>query len=215
MAKLQTPDGDRDTVQVIEGIVRVATGQSPRSIAPYSVVTPVASIEPASFNEPVDFIVEVYDPSTTVITVVAGDLKVSHLKGGAPMGTTVSRCQTVYIEEGKDRLEVMESSPDDVTRLVRSTTIPGAIAVAADSCVKDITVEPPPAVPRHAETAPSVTYVYPATPDYYVEDWDEYDFYPYEEIVGTAAQAGGRMHYRRTWDRRVRRSPGCIRRLGL
>ncbi len=53
--------------QMVGGIVRFAATSSGRS-APYSVVTPSAQIQPEFPDQPVDFIVEVYDPSSTRIT---------------------------------------------------------------------------------------------------------------------------------------------------
>ncbi len=67
-------------IQMSDGILRLAwnrPGASPPQ--PYSVSTPVASIQPESYDQPVDFIVESYDPTSTVITVVNGRVKVTNL----------------------------------------------------------------------------------------------------------------------------------------
>ncbi|MBI4962701.1 MAG: hypothetical protein HY913_05430 [Desulfomonile tiedjei] len=182
LSRGQTATGESDIFQVVEGIVRVATGRS-GGAAPYSLVTPVALIEPAAFDQPADFIVEVYDSSTTVLTVVAGDLRVSNLSTGDSKEQIVSQCQTVYIEQGKARLEALASSLEDVNRLIGQTTLPGTILATKEPCAIAAEVQPAPLPPRVTQPEPLTTYAYPSTPEYYVEDWDEYDFYPYEEIT--------------------------------
>jgi hypothetical protein len=63
------------------------------------------------------------------------------------------------------------------------TTIAGAIVAAKDPCEAVAEVQPPLPAPRYAEPTPPLTYYYPSGPEYYVEDWDEYDYYPYDEIT--------------------------------
>ncbi len=176
----QIPTGETKLFQIIEGIVRVSTGPFEGAAEHYSVATPVAFIEPTS-QEPTDFIVEVYDPSTTVLTVLAGNLKVTNLSTGESTTQTVSGCQSVYIEQTKSPLEVLPSSSDAVGRLIGQTTIPGTVAEATDPCAVAAGVQPAPPPPRYAEPMPPPADVYP--PDYYVQDWDEYDYYPYDEIT--------------------------------
>jgi len=178
----QTPGGGAiDIFQIVGGIVRVATDQSKGVNAPFAVMTPVALIEPTNLDQPADFIVEVYDPSTTVLTVVAGDLRVRNIAGGEPREQAVSPCQTVFIDQQNGRLEVLPSSSDDVTRLIGQTTLPGTIVAAKDPCAVAAGVQPAPPPPRYPE--PSPTYAYPSTPEYYIEGWDEFDYYPYEDIT--------------------------------
>jgi hypothetical protein len=176
----QTPTGETNLFQIIEGIVRVTAGPFKGSVERYSVATPVALIEPTS-PEQTDFIVEVYDPSTTVLTVLAGSLKVTNVSTGESTIQTVSGCQSVYIEQAKTPLEVVPSSSDGVGKLIGQTTIPGTVAEAADPCAVAGGVQPAPPAPSYVETMPPPADVYP--PEYYVQDWDEYDYYPYDEIT--------------------------------
>ena len=179
LASREIERGPVDTIEMTEGLLRVTKPSGGGAGAPYMVVTPAASIEPANYDEPVDFIVEVYVPTTAVITVVSGNVRIKNLTSSRPTETVLSSCQTVYVEEGKAKLEPLASSPEDLLRLVDGTTIPGTIAANLDICP----VTPPqqraaePRVspgPRYAESSPYS--------DYEFEDWESRDMYPYDEI---------------------------------
>ena len=179
LASREIERGPVDTIEMTEGLLRVTKPSGGGAGAPYMVVTPAASIEPANYDEPVDFIVEVYVPTTAVITVVSGNVRIKNLTSSRPTETVLSSCQTVYVEEGKAKLEPLASSSEDLLRLVDGTTIPGTIAANLDICP----VTPPqqraaePRVspgPRYAESSPYS--------DYEFEDWESRDMYPYDEI---------------------------------
>ena len=184
--------GPATNIQMTDGIFRLSV--DPRSggrPTPYSVTTAVASIQPESYDQPVDFIVESYDPNSTVITVVAGRVKVRNLTVSPAQEQIVSSCQNVYIEEGKGKPEPLSVSPEDLKRLADASTISGTIAANFDACGAAVSTLPPP--PAEAPMAPPPRYAappeegmygyaYPSMPDYYVEDWDVDDIYPYPEI---------------------------------
>jgi hypothetical protein len=158
--------------QMVEGVVRFAGTSSGRSI-PYSVVTPAAQIQPESPGQPVDFIVEVYDPSSTRITSLSGRLRIRSLRGGSGEDQLVSACQSVLVGQDNGGVEVLDTSPADLKAMIGNTTIPGTIVASQDVCGISTPVEPVPS-PRYEELPPD---------QYYVEDWEDYDFYPYDEIT--------------------------------
>ena len=179
LASRETERGPVDTIEMTEGLLRVTKQSGGGAGTPYMVVTPAASIEPANYDEPVDFIVEVYVPTTAVITVVSGNVRIKNLTLSRPTETVLSSCQTVYVEEGKPKLEPLASSSEDLRRLVDGTTIPGTIVANLDIC--PVTPPQPRAAeprvspgPRYAESSPYS--------DYEFEDWESRDVYPYDEI---------------------------------
>ena len=184
--------GPATNIQMTDGIFRLSVdprgGSRP---TPYSVTTSMASIQPESYDQPVDFIVESYDPSSTVITVVAGRVKVRNLAVTPAQELIVSSCQNVYIEAEKGKPEPLSVSPEDLKRLADASTISGTIAANFDACGAAVSTLPPPPVeapmappPRYAapQEEGMYGYAYPSMPDYYVEDWDVEDIYPYPEI---------------------------------
>jgi hypothetical protein len=195
--------GPATNIQMTDGIFRLSVdprgGSRP---TPYSVTTAVASIQPESSDQPVDFIVESYDPSSTVITVVAGRVKVRNLTVSPAQEQIISSCQNVYIEEGKGKPEPLSVSPEDLKRLADASTIGGTIAANLDACGAAVSTLPPPVEapmgppPRYAVPPEEgmYGYSYPSMPDYYVEDWDVDDIYPYPEIrVMPPPEPGGEI----------------------
>lgn len=184
--------GPATNIQMTDGIFRLSV--DPRSGSrptPFTVSTAVASIQPESYDQPVDFIVESYDPSSTVITVVAGRVRVRNLAVSPSQEQIISSCQNVYIEEGKGKPEALSVSPEDLKRLADASTISGSIAANFDACGAAVSTLPPPPVEAPMPPPPPYAvppgeemygYAYPSMPDYYVEDWDVDDIYPYPEI---------------------------------
>jgi hypothetical protein len=158
--------------QIMGGVVRVATTLPSGRPAPYSVMTPAAQIQPESPDQPVDFVVEVYDPSATLITVLSGSVVIKSLKGGPDGEKIISACQNAFVSQAKEGTEVLDSLPDEVRRIVDITTIPGTIVANLDAC--GIT---------SAQIQPSTQYGTLPPQEYYVQDWDEFDYYPYDEIT--------------------------------
>jgi len=196
--------GPATNIQMTDGIFRLSVdprgGSRP---TPYSVTTSMASIQPESYDQPVDFIVESYDPSSTVITVVAGRVKVRNLAVTPAQELIISSCQNVYIEAEKGKPEPLSVSPEDLKRLADASTISGTIAANLDACGAAVSTLPPP--PAEAPMAPPPRYAlpqeegmygyaYPSMPDYYVEDWDVEDIYPYPEMrVMPPPEPGGEI----------------------
>jgi uncharacterized protein YjbI with pentapeptide repeats len=177
--------GPATDIQMADGILRLSMNpQSGSRPLPYSVTTAVASIEPESYDQPVDFIVESYDPTSTVITVLAGRVKVKNLTVSPAQEQIVAACQNLYLETGKGKPEALSVPPEDLRRLADASTITGTIAANFDACGTVSTAPPPPGyvIPPEEEVPPSYGYAYPSMPDYYVEDWDVEDIYPYPEI---------------------------------
>ena len=179
--------GPATDIQMTDGMLRLAFDQpGPGRPVPYSVTTAVASIQPESFDQPVDFIVESYDSTATVVTVVAGRVKVRNLTIPSSQEQIVSSCQNIYIEAGKDKPDILSVSPEDLRRLADASTITGSIVANFDACSAAASTPPPPppgyAAPPQEELPPSSGYAYPSMPDYYVEDSDVEDIYPYPEI---------------------------------
>lgn len=179
LATQDTDRGPADVIEMTEGLLRVTRDGGGGAIPPYMVVTPAASIEPVNSEEPVDFIVEVYIPTTTVVTVVSGNIRVRNLTLTRPADTVLSSCQTVYVEDGTPKLEPLASSAEDLNRLVNGTTIPGTIVANLDICPVTPSQQRTDErrVSRGSRYAESSSYS-----DYEFEDWESQDVYPYDEI---------------------------------
>jgi len=135
------------TIQVLDGLVRVATEERAGTDASSVLVTtPIASIRPEGSGGHVDFVVEVYEPSTTVVTVISGNLRISKLKGQQPKEEVVSACNTVYIEQDKAAFDRLSLSPADLQKLVDQVTIQGTMIARLDSC--PVVPEAPPTARR-------------------------------------------------------------------
>ncbi len=174
LASRETKSGPVDTIEMTEGLLRVTQKSGGGGGAPYMVVTPAASIEPVNSDEPVDFIVEVYVPTTAVITVVSGNVRVKNLTLSPSTETVLASCQTLYVEQGKPKLEALASSSEDLRRQVDGTTIPGTIVANLDNCPASTPQ------PLAAESRVSQGSQYS---DYEFEDWGSRDVYPYNDIV--------------------------------
>jgi len=179
----QDVGGPATDIQMTDGIFRLSA--DPRAGSrpiPYSVTTAVAYIQPESYDQPVDFIVESYDTGSTVVTVVSGRVKVTNLTVTPSREQIVSSCQNVYIETGKDKPDMLSVSSEDLRRLADASTITGTIAANLDGCGAAVSTLPPPPPRYAAPPEEEYGYAYPSMPDYYVEDWDVDDIYPYPEI---------------------------------
>jgi hypothetical protein len=123
-----------------------------------------------------------------VVTVVAGRVKVTNL--------TVTFAEQIVHPVKTSTLRRAKTSrtcwyPEDLKRLADASTLPGTIAANLDACGAAVSTLPPPPAeapmappPRHAAPPEEgmYGYAYPSMPDYYVEDWDVDDIYPYPEI---------------------------------
>jgi hypothetical protein len=175
----ETERGPLDSIEMTEGILRVNNPGSGRPMPPYMVATPVAQIEPVKLDDPVDFIVEVNDPGTTVVTVISGQVRVRNISLKQPTETVVSACQNVYVDKGKAALDMAALTADDLAGLVEASTIPGSIATTY-MCPTPTAQLPSPPPP------PSPSYV----PSYAYEDWESSDIYPFDEITVAPPRPG-------------------------
>lgn len=163
-------------IQVLDGLVRVATeDRAGKDTSSFVVTTPMAAIRPEGPpGQPIDFIVEVYEPSTTVITVISGSLKVTKLKGQQPKEEVISACSTIYVEENKSAFDKISLSREDLQKLVDQATISGTMYAQLDSCPLA------PAVPPTARR--EVRPRYAPVPEYeYIDEYMVYD-YPWDDI---------------------------------
>jgi hypothetical protein len=159
----------------VEGVLRISTDERKGSPSgPYGVTTPTAFIQPVSLAEPVDFIVETYDPSSTVVTVLRGQVEVRNLSMEGAPGSVVHSCRSVQIKEGKADAQLLEVYAEDAERLVTAATIPGSLVARLDACPARTAAAMPP-------VQPPVT-AQPAAP-YYVQEDYLYDPYPFDDIV--------------------------------
>ncbi len=85
----------------------------------------------------------------------------------------VSACQSVLVGQGNGGVEVLRTSPADLQTMIGNTTIPGTIVANLEACGISASVRP----------APSPPYEGLPPDQYYVEDWEDFDFYPYTEIT--------------------------------
>ena len=164
-------------LQLVEGLVRVTHhAQQAHPDLMYEVVTPVGAVSPARIDEPADFVVEVYEPAKTTITVISGKVRVKNPRPEGWGQRIVSACQSVTIEEGKDAVEQLSSSSEALKQLVVATTIPGTLSDFVEEC--RIASVPP----YQAAPSPPPSQFYEYSPDEYVQYWDVVDVYPYDEI---------------------------------
>jgi len=166
--------GEVQDFQLVEGVLRVSTDDRKSSpTGPYSVTTPIALIQPVSSAEPVDFIVETYDPSSTVVTVLRGQVEVKNLSVEGAAGRVVQSCRSVQIKEGKADTQPLEVYAEDAERLMTAATIPGSLAARLDACPSRAAAATPPVEPPMTAQ--------PAPPHYVQEDY-LYDPYPFDDI---------------------------------
>ncbi|MEW6530278.1 MAG: hypothetical protein AB1473_05535 [Thermodesulfobacteriota bacterium] len=169
-------------IQMVQGIVRFTTDRSVSSPAfAYTVTTATSSIRPEAVDQPTDFVLEVYDSSTTILTVLSGRVRVTDRSSGSPQETAYDACKTVYFRQGA-KPEVMSAYADAVSKTIEQTTIAGTMPTP-DTC--------PAAVAREeAPPGPPIAEVRRYVPQYYVEE-PYVDFYPFGDIVVSPYPAGG------------------------
>ncbi len=130
LAQKQDQKGFVNLVDLKEGIVRVTKQSGGGNMTPYKVTTPVASIEPLNYNEPVDFLIEAYTPTTSAVSVISGTVLVKNLTVNHPTETVVSSCHVAYIDKGEHKLDVFALKSDQIISLMEGTTIPGTVSTA-------------------------------------------------------------------------------------
>ncbi len=179
LSSAEGPGGEIPNVNLIEGALRVASDrQAGLNPTAFVLTTPAALIQPDLSGEPVDFIVEVYEPSKTVVTVVAGKIRVKRDKAGTEPEEVVSACQSVYVETEKAGFERVPVPAEALSALAGQTTIAGTMVDDLGACGPVAAGEPPPPLAQ----MPTVSHTFPEVPEYYFEDEGTlYDF-PYDDI---------------------------------
>jgi hypothetical protein len=159
-------------IDLMEGIFRTSQGaDSGQPGAAFSVVTPTASVGPALAGEPADFVAEVYDSSSTIVSVLGGRIKVKNVDTGEEK--VVESCQSVFISQGKQGVDPAPVSPEVMNQLVSASTIGDSMPVVGPYC-------PPPAPAYAGPPPPETLSAYPG-PDY-VEEPDLFDSYPWDQV---------------------------------
>lgn len=125
LAQKQNQNGFVNVIEVKEGVLRVTKPSGGGNLTPYEVTTPLVTIEPINYNEPVDFLIEAYTPNMSAVSVISGTVLVKNLALSHPTETIVSSCHTAYIDKGKHEPEVVASKSDEIMPLIDGTTIPG------------------------------------------------------------------------------------------
>ena len=128
LAQKENQNGHINLIDLNEGVVRVTKQSGGGNLTPYKVTTPVASIEPLNYYEPVDFLVEAYTPTTSAVSVLSGTVLVKNLSVSHPSETIVSACHMAYIDKGIGKSDVLASKSDQIRPLINETTIPGTVA---------------------------------------------------------------------------------------
>jgi hypothetical protein len=162
-------------LQLIDGQLRVAPDENRMSHSlSYTVTTPSAMIWPDSQNGPVDFVVEVHDPSTTIVTVLLGTVRVKNLSIEDAPDQSIDPCNTVYVAEKSPKYEIRATSAEDVQRLIQDTTIPNTLHARGETCA------PASATTGYVQEEPEYQYF---APDYTYVDTESIGVtYPYREI---------------------------------
>ncbi|MFH1115967.1 MAG: hypothetical protein V1792_18805 [Pseudomonadota bacterium] len=171
VAGRETQQGTLADVQLIQGILRASSfGAGGGTPKPYALTTPIAAIAPSALDTEADFVVEVIEPTVTVLTVLKGSVGVKNLTLQGSEEVPVGPCRSVFVEEGKPVSEAAVVPADALEKLVEDATIAGTKLADVRVCGLGTTARQP----RPAPTLP---------PDYsYVEDEDVDYYYPYDEI---------------------------------
>jgi hypothetical protein len=165
--------GPVDEIQMIQGIVRFTTDENVTNPAfAYTVVTPTVAIRPDTAGQPVDYVVEVDDPSTTILTVLSGKVRVKDNSNGTSKENVYESCKTVFFTQGKEPA-VTTAYSGAVADMIAQTTLAGTLPAPA-ACPSGIAEQTAPSGPTPSELAPYML-------DYYVDN-NYVDFYPYDEI---------------------------------
>lgn len=129
---LGTEEGETGSVDVLEmskGVVRVTKRSGGGNVSPYKVTVPEGSVEPVDYDAPVDFIVETYSPTMSIVTVITGPVRIKKQGMDHLMETVVADCHTIFLDMGWLEPHVMTSHSNDIGKLLNRTTIPGTVGM--------------------------------------------------------------------------------------
>ncbi len=174
--------GPADQIQMIQGIARFTSDKDVTNPSfDHTVTTPTVSIRPDEANQPVDYVLEVDDSSTTILTVLTGKVRVTDNTGGTPVEHVYESCRTVYFAQGK-KPDVTTAYSDAVASMVAQTTLADTLP-APLACPTGMAEQVAPSGPITADLSPYML-------DYYVDN-SYVDFYPYNEIECYPSDEGG------------------------
>ncbi len=86
-----------------QGIIRfIKQLPSTAPASSYTITTPTAVINVESTDRPADFVVNVYNPKQTTVTVIWGRVRVKNVLEELKTERILTSCQRVDVDEGKD-----------------------------------------------------------------------------------------------------------------
>ena len=183
-SSLSFDSGDQRDVphlQLIEGLARITnSGLRSDGESNHMVSTPLATVRPADPNQPVDYIVEIYSPTTTIVSVLSGRVEIVSRTGDSTITGTYDSCRTVYLTKDK-KTDVASIYAGDAENLVAMTTIAGTLPFTG-TCPVAVAQETRPA-------DPVVTELRSYAPQYIENaccDW-----FPYDDFSVLPYQSGG------------------------
>lgn len=140
-------------IQIIQGIARFSTDKSEGNPAfSYVVATPMVSIQSDPVDQPVDYMVEMSDSSSTILTILSGKVPVVYQTAGVPEESVYESCRTVNFVQGR-KPEVVTASVDKLMKFVAQTTLANSLPLP-DTCPGPIARETAPKWSAVAELRP-------------------------------------------------------------
>ncbi|MBI5249394.1 MAG: FecR domain-containing protein, partial [Desulfomonile tiedjei] len=109
----------------------------------YILTTPTAIIQVEPTDRPADFVISVYNPKQTTVTVVWGRVRVKNVLEELKTERVLTSCQSVDIDEGKEPSRPIVVSSDTLKELIDQTTIPRTLPVDVPRCEESYVSQPP------------------------------------------------------------------------
>jgi hypothetical protein len=177
LSVFQTSNNIQTEIQMTEGIMRI----SGNSQILFSIMTPNASIKPNLAGN-YDFIVQTPTATSTIVTVLQGSVDIEDISNPG-INQLVKPCETLYVDQNKSTgMDKVASIGEDVRQLISMTTITGTLASNLDICAPQTRVS----VPQE---------VYSSVPQYYYEDWDVVDPFPFQQVTILPPRSSGAPVY--------------------
>ncbi|AFM27387.1 hypothetical protein [Desulfomonile tiedjei] len=168
-------------VQLIEGLARITnSGLHSNSESDHVLSTPLATVRPVDPNQPIDYIVEIYSPTTTIVSILSGRVEIESRTGDSATTATYDSCRTVYLTKDK-KTDTSSIYAGDAENLVAMTTIAGTLPFTG-TC--------PVAVAQETQPRESVITELRSYAPQYIENI-YYDWFPYDDFSVLPYESGG------------------------
>ncbi len=168
-------------VQLIEGLARITnSGLHSNSESDHVLSTPLATVRPADPNQPIDYIVEIYSPTTTIVSILSGRVEIESRTGDSTTAATYDSCRTVYLTKDK-KTDISSIYAGDAENLVAMTTIAGTLPFTG-TCPVAVAQETQP-------RDPVITELRSYAPQYIETGY--YDWFPYDDFSVLPYESGG------------------------